>query len=262
MAEGGYRSSVQAQHGVRAAYAESRCGCSRRETTAGRHGPTSVRSAAGCRRRSVRLGSPSARERAASSPARTDPDLSIAGVVGERDAWRRSARALRWCCAGSDLLLRWRALPPADCVDLRRPRLSRSGTSSPPAAARAGSGGRSSAARSARAPPRRRTVLDESWLLDPAHGALRERLGPIRGLGHRPAAGPPSPPPQKRCARQLEQRPVLPPSVEVESATAWPATWWCAGSPAPRVQDCCRRCARASTGSRHCSETIPAARCA
>jgi len=65
-----------------------------------------------------------------------------------------------------------------------------------------------------------RTVLDESWLLDPAHGPLRERLGRFEALGTVLLAGPLFASAAEALRAQLEQRPVLPRSGLIESATA------------------------------------------
>ena len=64
------------------------------------------------------------------------------------------------------------------------------------------------------------TVLDESWLLDPAHGALRERLGRFEALATVLLAGPLFASAAEALRAQLEQRPVLPRSGLIESATA------------------------------------------
>jgi urease accessory protein len=65
-----------------------------------------------------------------------------------------------------------------------------------------------------------RTLLEESWLLDAAHGALRERLGRFEALGTVLLAGPLFAAAGEALRAQLEQRPVLRGSGLVESATA------------------------------------------
>jgi len=65
-----------------------------------------------------------------------------------------------------------------------------------------------------------RTLLEESWLLDAAHGELRERLGRFEALGTVLLAGPLFASAGEALRAQLEQSPVLPRAGLVESATA------------------------------------------
>jgi urease accessory protein len=65
-----------------------------------------------------------------------------------------------------------------------------------------------------------RTLLEESWLLDAAHGPLRERLGRFEALGTLLLAGPLFASTAEALRAQLDEKPVPPRSALVESATA------------------------------------------
>jgi urease accessory protein len=64
-----------------------------------------------------------------------------------------------------------------------------------------------------------RTLLDDSWLLDAAHGALHERLGRFEALATLVVAGPLFASAADALRARLEHRPVLPRARLVESAT-------------------------------------------
>jgi urease accessory protein len=65
-----------------------------------------------------------------------------------------------------------------------------------------------------------RTLLDESWLLDAAHGALGERLGRFEALGTVLLAGPCFAPVREELRSQIEGRPVSARSRLLESASS------------------------------------------
>jgi len=64
------------------------------------------------------------------------------------------------------------------------------------------------------------TLLDESWLLDPSHGALADRLGRFEALATLLLAGPLFGPVREELRSQLEARPVRARSRLLESASA------------------------------------------
>ena len=65
-----------------------------------------------------------------------------------------------------------------------------------------------------------RTLLDECWLLDPAHGALGERLGRFEALATVLVAGPLFAPAGEKLQAGLEGRPVGPGARLLASASA------------------------------------------
>jgi urease accessory protein len=66
----------------------------------------------------------------------------------------------------------------------------------------------------------RRTLLDEAWLLDPAHGALRHRLGRFEALSTMVLAGPLFSPLIGELREGIEARPVGRRAHLLESASA------------------------------------------
>jgi urease accessory protein len=67
---------------------------------------------------------------------------------------------------------------------------------------------------------RERTVLDESWLLDAAHGVLSDRLGRFEALATVLLAGPLFAAARDELRSQLQARPVSPRARLLESASA------------------------------------------
>ena len=67
---------------------------------------------------------------------------------------------------------------------------------------------------------RGRTLLDESWLLDAAHGALADRLGRFEALATVLLAGPLFAAARERLLAQLDAKPVVARSRLLESASA------------------------------------------
>ena len=67
---------------------------------------------------------------------------------------------------------------------------------------------------------RGRTLLDDSWLLDPAHGALGDRLGRFEALATVLLAGPLFAPAGEALRARLLAQPLVPRARVVESASA------------------------------------------
>jgi len=209
MAKGGYRSSVQAQPRCCALLPEARCGCSRRETTAGRHGLPQYARGGFVDGDRVRL--------------RISVGEGARGFVSARD--RPDYRSPRGCesetlaevGAGAALVLApdptpaslARASRQRTASILRTARLSRSG-------------------RPRRRPQRARgaVVVERCSLasrsaatggrFSTSHGcstprtALRERLGRFEAPGNRPAGGAALRLRRRSAARAARAAPVLP----------------------------------------------------